>query len=114
MQKLKPILIAVLIIFLSGCRDNFPTINPQVRCVNVLMDSQIIDGTTYYSGYCRCHLYEWSSDRIGRIGDSVDYSLEKCNKLIGFEPDTYEKVWTWWESIRLWLNRNKQNQSSFN
>lgn len=110
MQKLKKTLILLLIISTStSCKDNFPTISPQVRCVNVLLEEKIVDGVPFYSGYCRCHLYEWSSTNIGRISESVNYDLLKCNKLIGFEPDTYEKVWTWWESIRLWLNRKQDN-----
>lgn len=107
MQNLKKILILLLIISLSSCKGDFPSIKPQVRCVSVLMSEEIINGIPHYSGYCRCHLYEWSSARIGRIGESVDYDLLKCNKLIGFEPDTYVNVWTWWESVRLWLNRQK-------
>ena len=108
MLKLKSKLILLLIILTSvSCRDNFPAIAPQVRCVNVLMDEKIIDGVSYYSGYCRCHLYEWNSNHIGRISESTDYDMLKCNKLIGFEPDTYQTVWSWWEEIRLWLNRKQ-------
>lgn len=107
MQKAKLLLILLLITFLSSCKNDFPAIKPQVRCVNVLLEEKIIEGVPYYAGYCRCHLYEWSSSRIGRIGDSVDYELAKCNKLVGFEPDTYGTIYMWWESIRLWLNRQK-------
>lgn len=110
MLKQKSRLMLLLTIFLSSsCKDSFPSIQPQVRCVNVLLDEKVIDGVSYYSGYCRCHLYEWNMDRIGRIGDSINYDMVKCNKLIGFEPDTYEKIWTWWENIRLWLNRQQGN-----
>ena len=108
MQKLKLILILLLINFLSSCKDGFPTIEPQVRCINVLLVEKDVDGDKFYSGYCRCHLYEWSADRIGRVGESVNYDLLKCNKLIGFEPDTYGKVYIWWESIRLWLSRKNR------
>lgn len=102
-------IILISLIFLSSCKDNFPSIQPQVRCVSVLLDEKIIEGVPYYSGYCRCHLYEWTSARIGRVGDSLDYTLYKCNKLIGFEPDTYTNIWTWWEEIRMWLNRKQGN-----
>ena len=108
MQKQKVILMLLLISFLSSCKNQFPSIEPQVRCVNVLMDEKIIEGISYHSGFCRCHLYEWNANRIGRVGESTDYELAKCNKLIGFEPDTYTTIYTWWENIRLWLNRQKQ------
>jgi hypothetical protein len=94
--------------FLSSCKDDFPAIKPQVRCVNVLLDEKNIDGVLYYSGYCRCHLYAWTLDSIGRVGESTDYELLKCNKLIGFEPDTYGTIYMWWESIRLWLVRHSK------
>jgi hypothetical protein len=89
-------------------------INPQLRCVNVFLDEKIIDGVNYYSGYCRCHMYEWAPDRIGRVGDSTDYQITKCNKLIGFEPDTYGNIYNWWESIRLWLKRKQGKQNEIN
>jgi hypothetical protein len=108
MLKLKLILMLLLISFLSSCKNQFPSIEPQVRCINVLLVEKDVDGDKFYSGYCRCHLYEWSIDRIGRVGESIDYDLAKCNKLIGFEPDTYSNVYIWWENIRLWLNRNKK------
>jgi hypothetical protein len=107
MQKTKKLLTLLLIIFLSSCKDQFPAIKPQIRCVNVFLEERIIDGVQFNSGYCRCHLYEWSMDRIGRVSESEDYPMSKCNKLIGFEPDTYVSIYTWWESIRLWLNRHK-------
>ena len=105
-MKLSTIFLSILI--LSGCKDNFPSIKPQERCV-IAFEQQIeVDGTKFYSGFCRCHLYEWNLSRIGRIGESQNYEIEKCNKLIGFTPDTYEKVYTWWDSIRMWLARRSK------
>lgn len=100
MPKLSHKLTLVLIIFLSSCKDQFPIIEPQTRCVVVLQ-------STLEDSYCRCHLYEWTADRIGRVNESTNYPIQKCDKLIGFEPDTYVSIYTWWESIRLWLNRHK-------
>jgi hypothetical protein len=111
MQKLKMKLILPLMILISGCNE-FPVITPQKRCVNVLLEEVVINDISYRSGYCRCHLYEWSRDRIGRIGDSTNFPMSKCDKLIGFEPDTYANVWTYWESIRLWLKRQKSPKHS--
>ena len=101
MRKLSQKLTLLSIVFLSiSCKDNFPTIAPQTRCVVVLQ-------STLEDSYCRCHSYEWTIDRIGRVGESTNYEIQKCDKLIGFEPDTYVNVYTWFESIRLWLNRHK-------
>lgn len=109
MQKLNLRLMLALTILISvSCRNEFPSIAPQVRCVNVLLEEKLIDGVPYYSGYCRCHSYEWNSSRIGRVGESENFELMKCNKLIGFEPDSWANVWSWWEEIRLWLNRQSK------
>lgn len=105
--RAKLILILLSINFLSSCKDQFPAIKPQVRCVNVFLEERIIDGVQFNSGYCRCHLYEWTINHIGRVSESENYPMSKCNKLIGFEPDPYANVYNWWESIRLWLNRHK-------
>lgn len=99
MQKQKQILILLLIIFLNGC-NGFPTIQPQERCVAVLESDQ--------GQYCRCHMYEWTSSHIGRIAESVDHDVMYCNKLIGFSPDSTGNIYTWQESIRLWLNRKQK------
>lgn len=107
MQKIKKLLILLLIIFLSSCKRDFPAIKIQVRCVNVLLDEKIIEGVSYHSGYCRCHLYEFTSEHIGKVGESIDYDSMKCDKLVGFDPDTFGTIYMWWESIRLWLNRQK-------
>ena len=102
MLKLKQILILPLIIFLSGCQG-FPTIEPQERCIIVLESDQ--------GAYCRCHMYEWTKENIGRVSESIDHEPMYCNKLIGFRPNTYERIYTWWEAIRLWLNRqDKKSQ----
>ncbi|MEY3787126.1 MAG: hypothetical protein RIQ94_184 [Pseudomonadota bacterium] len=96
MQKLKKILILLLITFLSSC-DDFPTIPPQERCVIILESDS--------GPYCRCHLYHWSAEGIGRIGESKDYDVMKCDKLIGFSPDSSGAIYAWQESVRLWLKR---------
>lgn len=96
MQSLLLILIVPLITFLSSCKDDFPTIQPQERCVVVLSDG----------GRCRCHMYSWSITGIGRITESTNKPLEYCDKLVGFKPESSVKIYEWEESIRLWLNRH--------
>ena len=96
MPKLKKILTLLLITFLSSC-NNFPTITPQERCV-VVLESDI-------GQYCRCHMYQWNSDTIGRVGDSYDKDIMYCNKLIGFSPDATGEIYKFQESMRLWLKR---------
>ena len=97
------LLLILLLISSPSCKEQIPTIQPQKRCV-VVFTSREYDKV---GGYCRCHQYEWTLEHIGRVGESTDYPLEECDKLIGFQPDTYEVIWSWWESLRLWLNRHK-------
>jgi len=102
MLNLLPILIAPLIVFLSGCKDDFPQIQPKERCVVVLIEK---NGDNF-KGYCRCHLYSWSITGIGRITESQNYALDKCDKIVGFNSADTVKIYEWEESIRLWLNRH--------
>jgi hypothetical protein len=90
-----------MIIFLSGC-DDFPKILPQERCLIVLESDE--------GPYCRCHLYEWNTDRIGKVGDSKDYDIMKCNKLVGFSPESTGTIYLWQEEVRLWLKRKGKNK----
>ena len=101
MLKLKPKLMLLLILFLSASCNSFPTITPQERCVAVL-ESDV-------GQYCRCHLYGWSQEKIGRIGKSVDHDIMYCNKLIGFSPESTGNIYLWQEKVRLWLIRDKNN-----
>ena len=101
MQKLKMILILPLIIFLSSCKDDFPAIAPKERCAVVIMD-------TLEESYCRCHMYAWTLSGIGRITESQNYELQKCNKLIGFNVEDTVAIYEWQEAIRLWLLRRSK------
>jgi len=103
----KKLTLLLILLISSSCKREFPKIAPQERCFNVLLEKVVIDDVAFYSGYCRCHSYEWTIDRIGRVGESQDYEMAKCDKLIGFTPDTYAKVNNWWNEIRLWLKRQQ-------
>ena len=106
---MKPLIIC-LSIFLVSCKTEFPAIAPQERCF-VVFGEAVDDGEKkYYSGHCRCHLYEWTSSHIGRITESVNKDILYCDKLGGFRPDELGAVYTWQESIRLWLKRMSKNK----
>lgn len=103
MQLVQTLLILLSINFLSSCKDDFPTIQPKERCVIVLTEKS----EDSFKGYCRCHLYNWSSESIGRITESQNFPIDKCNKLVGFNPDNSTEIYNWQESIRLWLLRHQ-------
>lgn len=103
MQSLLPILIMPLITFLSSCKDNFPTIEPKERCFVVFTDYS----ENSYKGYCRCHQYGWSSESIGRVSNSTNYDLKKCDRLVGFSIEDSATIYQWQESIRYWLLRQR-------
>jgi hypothetical protein len=98
-MKLLTICLSVLI--LASCKSGFPTIEPQERCFMVLETE--LDQT--YTGYCRCHMYQWSSSYIGRVSESVNHELSYCDKMGGFSPESVGNIYIWQEDIRLWLNR---------
>lgn len=103
--------ILCLSLFLGGCGD-FPTILPQERCFVVLDElSVIIEGVSYSSGHCRCHMYEWTESHIGRITESVNHELNYCDKMGGYNPQSTANIFTWQEEIRLWLKRKQKKYS---
>lgn len=107
-------LIIFLSIFLVSCKTEFPTISPKEKCYTVFDLKQIIDVNgeqiPFYSGHCRCFLYEWNEQHIGRISEPVNYELEKCDKMGGFAPKESAEIYSWQEEIRLWLIRMKKKK----
>ena len=100
-------LIICLSLFLMGCNE-FPSIQPQERCFVIL-------NTTLDDSHCRCHMYEWTKDHIGRITESENKPITYCDKMGGFKPDETGRIYEWQESIRLWINRqNKPSNFSEN
>ena len=106
MLNLLPILIVPLITYLSVFTDDFPSIEPQLRCVVILTEKS----DNGFNGYCRCHLYQWGSGGIGRISESTNYPIEKCDRLVGFSAESNSIIYTWQESIRLWLKRHQEKK----
>lgn len=106
MLNLIPILIVPLITYLSIYKDDFPVIEPQLRCVVILTEKS----DNGFNGYCRCHLYQWGIDGIGRISESTNHPIDKCDKLVGFLPDSNATIYGWQESIRLWLKRHQEKK----
>lgn len=92
-------LILPLIICLSSCRS-IPTIEPKERCV-------VVFPTKEFDGYCRCQFYYWSIDNIGKVGEPRDYSLDRCNNLVGFSFKDSADIYQFQEKIRLYLKTVK-------
>lgn len=93
-------LIPLSIIFLSSC-VSLPTIEPKERCVIVLPNEQI-------KGYCRCQFYYWSIDQISKIGEPKDYSLDHCDKLVGFSAKDSGDIYQFQEKIRIYLKQSNK------
>jgi hypothetical protein len=96
------------LIFLAGC-DDFPTIQPQERCVTILDTENVqeINDILYYTGVCQCQLYQWSAEGIGKIGTPTTRPLNYCDKFAGFSPKSTGAIYSWQEAIRLWLLRHE-------
>lgn len=58
---------------------------------------------------CRCHKYEISPDKIGRIGESKDYDITYCDKSVVLRP---ENSWTplraWFEELMIFHHQNER------
>jgi hypothetical protein len=88
-----------------------PIIEPKERCVIVLTENEggnyFPKGKTFLSGYCRCQFYYWSIDKIGKIGEPKDYSIEKCNNLVGFSFKDSADIYEFQEKVRLYIKSVK-------
>ena len=69
MPKLEVIALIVLTIYLSSCKSFDRTIK---RCTINTVDME-----------CYCHDYRMSKAFIGRVGDTIVYPIEACDKIIG-------------------------------
>lgn len=95
MPKLKLTLIALSISFLSSCETAPKRFVRTERCVPVI--EQIPDSIDRYTGYCRCHDYQFG-ENTGRISDSRDKPLTYCSKAVSFPQyvrDIYPFILEW-------------------
>lgn len=81
-------------IFLSAC--TFPQIDDQPQRTVILSDCE--------EDVCRVRCFErayhWGEDYVGPVGDVIEVKASLCSKLIGHDPDSYEKVADWYERVR--------------
>lgn len=104
---MKTILMIVLMISLSSCRSIPLMKDPIERCAIRLTYL----GNETYSGKCRCHLYEITPENIGRVSESIDYSLEYCDRFVALRPSTsWAELRTWFEDLIFFYNQNKDNK----
>lgn len=104
MQKLKKILILVLIISLNSC--SIPEIEDLEQC-SPEFHFILENGKRYINedlSTCRCRMYQRSPEYFGPVGDSWKEDIYYCNKLIGENPDNYLKVFNFLDEIRIKYN----------
>lgn len=90
--------IILLTIFLEAC-VHAPKIKPQARCGLFLVKQK--NGS--FIGKCRCRMYEYRKERIGSYGKSWDISLDQCNKLVGYSPESTSELFLDFDNFRKWL-----------
>jgi len=90
------IILILLLMTFSGCQS-FPTIEPQERCVISLEFDK-----------CRCHEYDLMEDR--RVSESYDETVEYCERMVGFRPDSWEDIKIWLGEIKLWKDSKRRRQ----
>lgn len=87
MQKIKLTLILVLVICLNGC-GSIPTLNVSQRIYD------------FKNHRCLERNYQYSAEYIGPRGATIEVPIEKCDLLIGYDPDNYVKVYEWIDGRR--------------
>lgn len=75
MHLIKLILVSILI---SSCGSPSTTVE---RCVVSVRFNE-----------CRCHQYLISSDKIGRVSESIAHDISYCENLIGFKEENYVQL----------------------
>jgi hypothetical protein len=73
MPKIKKSLMILLMIWINSC-SNFK--KKITRC-------------GIYNETCRCHEYIIG---VGRVSESIDYPIKKCNKFIAISSDDFLKL----------------------
>jgi len=86
MQK-HPMILMLALAICHSCKG-IPTLDVKQR---------IFD---YQNSRCVERDYRYSSQYIGPFGSQSEVSIEKCDKLIGFDPETYTEVFEWQEARR--------------
>ncbi len=90
--------ITLLFLLLSGCdKIVLPKLDDHERCVVSIEHS-----------VCRCHIYRVSGEKIGRVSDSINKPLEYCDKLVGFNIDTWGSYFLWFHEVFEAVNDSKE------
>lgn len=95
------LLCAILLISFLSCTE-VPTLEVLQRTIAFLKIVEI-DGKKYIpyeDAYCNERMYKYSIDYTGPIGYSNTIPLENCNKIVGYDPQTYVLVTDYFEEIR--------------
>ena len=87
MLGLKMISIMGLTICLNACGSVKPIQVPQ----------RLFD---YENSRCLERQYKYSKEYIGPVGSTKEVPIEYCDKMLGYDPETYLKVLKFMEDVR--------------
>ena len=67
------------------------------------------NGIDTEASYCGCRSYHYGKDYIGMTLNTTPYKkpLSYCHKTVGWKPDGYAEVVTYWQAIRNWILKYK-------
>ena len=106
MQRLSLKLIVLSTIYLSSCVGIPPKRFVRTeRCVPVI--EQIVGTIDRYTGYCRCHEYQFG-ENTGRVSESYDKPLNYCSKIVGF-PKYVSEVYPFILEWEVFLKQQESN-----
>jgi hypothetical protein len=112
-QRLRLILILLVTISLSGCK-NIPWPTRDVERCTLFINR--VDASDLYEGKCRCHPYRINKTFLGRSGDPTDHPVEYCKRLVGFRPTEWTDFFVpWFEELQIWSGQqDKELQEMIN
>ena len=119
-QKMKILLGILLITCLSSCltscrvsRDNMPKIE-DVKQLSPYFHYVTIDGKEYIDvqkSVCFSRDYRHTIDYVGPVGAYESLNIKKCNKVVGYSPVNYTKVFNYQDYVRFLIKINLDNNS---
>lgn len=99
-QAVKILLVILSAVCLSSCKpevDDLPQCSPNL---DIYIDDLGVKKINYENSFCLCRKYHFGLDFIGPVSEVSYHPVEHCNKVIGWNPKNYSKVWMFWDDVR--------------
>jgi len=100
MQKLPLLVLLTSFLSFPSCVSR-PSIDDTPQCSPVFVYSPDENFIDRQESYCQCRTYRFSISYVGAVSGTITREpIEKCDRLVGWEPVTYARVARFWDAVR--------------